>query len=333
MPAEKCSVAIVGAGLSGSLVASGLMRRGCDVTLFDKSRGTGGRLASARIGGAAMDLGAPAFSTQQRSELLGLSPDLEPVLKLWRARKMSFSGQGEQEIEPCYVPEGRSSSLTRHLVQGANLKASTRVGQVNAMPGNVWELLDDTGVSLGVYDQVILAVPAPQAVPLLSARPALQARVEKIQLGSLWVTLLELNQAPEKLVNIDWLTGEHPVFSRLVKDASKPGRSGERWVLQAREDWSVSHIDQTAEQVGAAMIDAFEQLCGETLSLQAQRTHRWLYALPAGVFEMPQHSDGLFVCGDWASPSHDTGQSLDAGLSRACHSAQSLLHQWDTLAC
>ncbi len=327
MPAEKCSVAIVGAGLSGALVASGLIRRGCEVTLFDKSRGTGGRLASARIGGAAMDLGAPAFSTQQRIELLALAPELEPVLKLWRARKASFSGQSDQDIEPCYVPEGRSSLLTRHLVQGTNLRASTRVGQVNAMPGDVWELLDDNGISLGVYDQVILAVPAPQAVPLLSARPALQARVEKIQLGSLWVTLLELNRAPEKLVNIDWLTGEHPVFSRVVKDGSKPDRTGERWVLQARGDWSVSHIDQTAEQVGADMIDAFERWCGETLSPQAQRAHRWLYALPAGEFKMPQHSDGLFVCGDWASP------SLDAGLSRACHSAQSLLHQWDTLAC
>ncbi len=52
-------VAIIGAGLAGALVAEGLHRFGAQVTVFDKSRGTGGRLAAARLGELSMDLGAP----------------------------------------------------------------------------------------------------------------------------------------------------------------------------------------------------------------------------------------------------------------------------------
>lgn len=327
MLASKCSVAIVGAGISGALVASGLVQKGCDVSLFDKSRGTGGRLASARIGGETMDLGAPVFSAQQRSEFLALAPHLEPILQLWNVRIADMSNLSIQEKEPLYVPQGRSSALTRHLVEGAKLKTSTRVGEIEFMPDGRWALMDDQGDSLGTYDRVVLAVPAPQAVPLLKARPVLREWAGQVRLRPLWVTLLELNQSPERLVNIDWLTGGHPLLSRLVRDSSKPGRSGERWFLQAREDWSVEQVDQTAEQVAADMIEAFEDVCGHTPAPEACRTHRWLYALPDGEIGPAPQYDGLYVCGDWTSP------QAGEGLSRACHSAKQLLQQWDRLAC
>ena len=42
-------VAVVGAGMAGTACADVLVRSGHSVHLFDKSRGTGGRLATCRV--------------------------------------------------------------------------------------------------------------------------------------------------------------------------------------------------------------------------------------------------------------------------------------------
>ncbi len=52
-------VAIVGAGIAGATLARRLTDAGMSVEVFEKSRGTGGRLAAARLGEASLDLGAP----------------------------------------------------------------------------------------------------------------------------------------------------------------------------------------------------------------------------------------------------------------------------------
>jgi renalase len=55
---DKTTV-IIGAGLSGMLVARELLARGRKVLVLDKSRGVGGRMATKRIGNAVFDQGAP----------------------------------------------------------------------------------------------------------------------------------------------------------------------------------------------------------------------------------------------------------------------------------
>ena len=43
------SVAVIGAGIAGTACAAALRRSGLNVSLFDKSRGVGGRMATRRI--------------------------------------------------------------------------------------------------------------------------------------------------------------------------------------------------------------------------------------------------------------------------------------------
>ena len=52
-------IAIIGAGIAGATLANRLNSSGFTVDIFEKSRGTGGRLASTRVGQLSADLGAP----------------------------------------------------------------------------------------------------------------------------------------------------------------------------------------------------------------------------------------------------------------------------------
>ena len=56
--------AVIGAGMGGLAAARRLGAAGRSVTLFDKSRGLGGRMATRRAGGFRFDHGAQYFATR-----------------------------------------------------------------------------------------------------------------------------------------------------------------------------------------------------------------------------------------------------------------------------
>lgn len=325
MPAKRERVAIIGAGLSGALVASGLLQRGYQVDVFDKSRGTGGRLASARFGEGSMDLGAPGFSSAQREKLLAHTPALVEHLHLWEVQSADFASPGSSSAETRYVSAPHNSALTRALLQGAQLHASTRVGEVVRLDSGSWLLKSDRGEALGEYTKVVVAVPAPQAVPLLAACPDLAQQAAEVRMAPVWVMLVQLERAPERLQSIDWLEGEHPVLGRIVRDGAKPGRSGQHWYLQASDKWSEEHVDASPEQVTAELVKAFDELAGQPVQVVTSRVHRWLYAQSASpVGDLPT-MPGLDVCGDWTwSPERG-----EEGLDAACLSAARVLQNWD----
>ena len=60
-------IGIIGAGLAGLKVGSELKKQGHDITVFEKSRGKGGRLANKRLDWGVFDIGAQYFTA--RSEV------------------------------------------------------------------------------------------------------------------------------------------------------------------------------------------------------------------------------------------------------------------------
>ena len=62
--------AVIGAGMAGLTVARTLRKAGYQVTVFDKSKGTGGRLASRSYPGGWIDHGAPYFSAEPGLSLI-----------------------------------------------------------------------------------------------------------------------------------------------------------------------------------------------------------------------------------------------------------------------
>ncbi|MBV0932256.1 NAD(P)/FAD-dependent oxidoreductase [Marinobacterium weihaiense] len=315
----KQRVAIVGAGLAGSLVAFGLRRRGCTPDVFDKSRGTGGRLAAARLGGSSADLGAPMIPTDLANELRALSPELP--IQAWTVQVANFQLelQGERSLQ---VPVPRASALTRQLLEGTTLYTQSRVRAIEPLDAG-WQLVMDDDSVHGPYDRVVLAVPGPQAVPLLAAVPALQQRAQEVVMAPAWVMLAEQPACPEALAEIDWLEGEHPVLARICRDCGKPQRSGNIWQLQAREDWSAAHVDAHPDWIAEQLLHAVSDLAGAGFTPVTQRVHRWLYSQVAvSPGSEPLSPCGtLGVCGDWVG---------GAGLEGAWHSAQRLLAAFDT---
>ncbi|EXJ09887.1 MULTISPECIES: NAD(P)/FAD-dependent oxidoreductase [Nitrincola] len=297
---KKHTVAVVGAGVAGLRCASLLMGKGYDVTVFEKSRGTGGRLASVRLGELSVDLGAPwiePVSHDFRQWLMMQGPHLS----LWRPNASDFSLNKVFVDRQVWVPVPRSSMITRHLLQNINFHPSVRVAV--AWPDRDGVLLrDERAVALGHFDKVVIATPAPQAAPLLDAVQRYRQKAEAVVQKPCWVLLVSLDKRPEKLANIDVVEGEHKIFARIIRDSSKPQRDGEVWVLQANDAWSSDYVNLSPETVGQVLLAGFQEWLSQTLQPTAVRVHRWLYSEACVNDEhlsLWDAESGIGACGDW----------------------------------
>ena len=108
---------IIGAGLSGLMAARSLHDAGVEVTVIDKGRGVGGRLATRRIGDARFDHGAQFFTVRSdefRSHVDGWLA--AGVVREW------CRGFGENDGHPRYVGAGGMTSLAKHLASGLDVR-------------------------------------------------------------------------------------------------------------------------------------------------------------------------------------------------------------------
>ncbi|MCB9779668.1 MAG: FAD-dependent oxidoreductase [Alphaproteobacteria bacterium] len=322
------SVAVVGAGIAGLICARTLHDHGCRVTVFDKGRGPGGRTSTRRatIGAdpVRFDHGAPAFAVDDpRLGRFVHSWRTEGRVVRWQGKAVRFrDGAAVPDDQPRWIAQPRMSALAAHLAADLSVRPSVRVARIAHQGGlHLW---DEAGAALGRFDRVVLAVPGPQAAPLLEPCPALAAAARAAVMAPCLTAMLALD-AP---LAVDWDLArfdDHPVLETAHRCSAKPGHEGplETWVLQATAAWSARHLERPLDDVAAALADALQTLA--PAGIVWQQGHRWRYARSTGPGVGPRghlwDADlGIGACGDWCRPSAD----LDHGVQAAWLSGVSL---------
>lgn len=300
MPAD---VVVIGAGLAGLTAARSLAGRGLDVWVFDKARGPGGRMSTRRRDDRAWDHGAVAFCAEEpdfADEVAGWAE--QGVVARWRPRT---GGRADPEL-PRWVGVDRMSAITRALSTDVEVEPRTRIGALERGRKRRWRLRDVDGGSVTEADRVVVAVPAPQAAPLLAGVPSLGLLAAGSPMVPCWTVLATFAEpvaAPIDLWEADDPRFDPTPLARAVRNPSKPGRPpSETWVLQAGGAWSEQHLEDDAEDVAAAVERAFERLF-EAAPLHAD-AHRWRFAFPGGGVGRRSLWDGrrgVGVVGDWVA--------------------------------
>lgn len=310
-------IAIIGTGMAGLAAAHTLQAAGKPVRLFDKSRGSGGRMASKRSDAGSLDIGAPYF-TATHAEFC-------QAVDRWHALGYIARWPDTAEASSHWVGVPRMSALTRSLLGDLPVQFSCQIARLERTD-KLWYLIDANNLRHGPFSQVIIAVPAPQATPLLAVAPTLAALSGSISMAPVWAVALTF-QKPLELPPL-----VHPEanarLAAIYCNSSKPQRSAQpqTWVLQAHAKWSRVHQNDTPGQVIASLCEAFEQVYGDTLpTLGLSVAHRWLYSQPVteqswGALSAPEL--GVYACGDWCL----TGDVQGAWLS-GCRAAEMLLKQ------
>ena len=300
-------IAVVGAGLSGLACARTLADHGASVTVFEKSRGLGGRMATRRVEGVGnFDHGAQYFTARDRRFQRYVQSWLEDqVVQAWEGRIVSLR-QGQVEAEKSavqrFVASPGMSSLGKHLASGLQIQFETRVASARRR-GTKWEISDETESSLGQFDFAVLAIPSHQATVLLPDAPGLKASAAQVEMRGCWGLMLGFEERLE--LEFDGAFVQDSPLSWIAKNSSKPGRESqnETWMVHANADWSMEHYDKPESEVSEKLMAEFEAATGlSDLRPIHVSTKRWRYAQPLN----PHPDSCLFdetlrigACGDW----------------------------------
>jgi hypothetical protein len=298
-------VAVIGAGLSGVTLARALRAAGYPVQVFEKSRGPGGRMATRRTAaGDTFDHGAQYFTA--RDSLF------QEQVRWWRDAGVVAEWRGDigtlekgrvtrsEREQTRYVGVPAMGSGVRTDAETFHTRYEIRVERVERA-GSVWKLTADSGAPLGEYGVVVVAVPAPQAVPLLAGAPELAARAATVRMEPCQAVMARFEERVPLEVDAAFVHGSP--LSWIARDASKPGRAqGERWVLHGSPGSSREYLESAPEVVTARWVEAFVEATGVDVRPVEAVAHRWRYALPAPALEETALFDaamGIGACGDW----------------------------------
>jgi predicted NAD/FAD-dependent oxidoreductase len=279
--------------MAGLSCAETLSKAGIKVTLFDKGRGPGGRMASRRVetpqGIAEFDFGAQYFTARDArfAECVGRWVSAGVAAPWPTAGSEAFIGMPAM------------NAVLRHLCLDHTVHFSSLIKGI-LRRGKQWQLVG-AACSDTVFDGVVLALPAEQTAPIMTLHDfelALAALYARSQPN--WTGMFAF---AEPLTHPSGIVRDSGIIAWAARNNAKPGRSGpEAWVVQATPRWSLENLEHAPEEIAAHLQSALASVTGHNLPLLiGQSIHRWRYALSAGtgVGCLWNETLRLGACGDW----------------------------------
>lgn len=306
-------VAIIGAGMAGLAAAQRLGRHGFDVTLFEKIRGLGGRMATRRVGDLQFDHGAQYFTAK------GLR--FSETVETWRSH-----GHVAEWFGGGFVGSPEMSAPARAMAQDHSVVAGCHVGAIKK-DGLGWSIYAEDGLvetpKNGSYSAVVLAVPGPQAAPLAASAGVDLPALAVVRYAPCWALILGFS-APISLTE-DWTRPQDDAIGWFARNGSKPGRKSdtETIVVHATPEWSRKHLEWSPAAVVGELAARWQFLTGVHEQPCFSAAHRWRYALveeTAGVPFLWDDDLGLGACGDWC-----LGPKVEAAFDSGLAVAESIL--------
>ena len=276
-------VVIVGAGLAGLVAGRALADAGAQVTLLDKGRSVGGRLATRRIGGATLDHGAQFFTAR--------TPAFTTQIHDWMGRGLVHvwnRGFDADDGHDRYVATNGMNSLAKDLAVGLTAECSTMVFRIRpAEQGDdtPWSVQVDDGTERQA-DAVILTCPLPQSFALLvDSGIELDETLFRTDYDRT-VGLLARLDGPANLPASGGVQHGDDVFSFIGDNAHK-GISAEPAVtFHANPDWSEAHWQDDNDVLLDLLHTAAQPWLGDASIVESQ-LKKWRLATPRTIWPDP----------------------------------------------
>lgn len=305
-------IAIIGAGMTGASAAQTLLQAGFSVSLFEKSRGAGGRMSSKRTAYGALDFGAQYFTA--RSE--GFQQQVavwqqQGCVGPWPMRTAVFDGQlcASPDQETRFIGMPTMHAPVRQLLEGVAVTTDTRIERCDflqsfdsSMASAQWQLTTSAQALYLGFDGLLVTAPPAQARQLCGdvALPVADEVLEPC-----WALQLVLKTPIQHSADAVFV---HQGNLRWVAcQSSKPGRPESEqqiWLLHFSAKFTAQHLDIELDALRALACLELETIFGQPIACEDALAHRWLYASVAddrvapGIYSNSAYQ--LVVAGDWS---------------------------------
>lgn len=280
--ADSCI--IVGAGISGLLAAQHLARYDIDVTLIEKSRGFGGRMATKEVGtnGAVFDFGAQFMTTR--------NVIFRERVETWLAKGEALPWFAGPLKNMRYVGSSGMRTVPDRIGASLNARLSEKVTKVRFAKGK-WTV---TTVPYGSSETrsykagwLILTAPVPQILDLLEASKIeldydIEVHLRRITYTRCLTVMAQLN-GPSGISNPGAMDLNHDVL-RWIGDNSIKGISSVPGsiTLNSSPKYAETMWDKSPEEWTEGMLEAAKPFI-KSEPIESM-SHRWRYSDPEHIF-------------------------------------------------
>ena len=285
-------VVVVGAGLSGLVAARDLQAAGVAVSVVDKGRSPGGRMATRRIGAATLDHGAQFFTVR--------TPAFQRRVDDWVDRglvRVWSNGFRSDDGNPRYVATAGMNSLAKDLADGLDVSCSTMAFAVRRE--RPWTVVIDDGSQRGA-DAVIITTPLPQAFALLAdAAVELDESLMRTDYDRTIALLAGLDRPPA-IEAPGGLQGPSDDVSFVADNVAKGVSTQPAITLHASAAWSEANWDVDNDRLLPLLIELASCWLGDAEIVEAH-VKKWRFATPRAVWPDPcwvSSDGGIVLAGD-----------------------------------
>lgn len=310
MSSSDQSCLIVGAGIAGLLAARELTARGWSVTVVDKGRVPGGRMATRSLGPARFDYGAQYFTVRDAR--------FAETQKRWCAEGLLR----EWPQTGSYSSPAGMRRLTQDIASNLRVHTATRIVHVAAVASG-WCAASEEGAIFEARSLLITA-PAQQALDLMRLHvPAeCQAMLQSVEYQPCLALLVELDRASAipapgcvslKSGPAAWIADNGPKGVSSVPGAL---------TVHASPEFSREHWDD--EAAAELLLSAARPHFGNGQP-RTTHFHRWRYSLvtrqAASPYLLVNNHAPLIFAGDGFGGPRVEGAAI-SGLAAAEHLIQ-----------
>jgi predicted NAD/FAD-dependent oxidoreductase len=302
-------VVVIGAGICGLVAGRSLVRSGARVTIVDKGRSPGGRLATRRIGTATLDHGAQFFTVR--------TPAFQRQVDDWIGRgivSIWTSGFTSDDGHPRYVATAGMNSLAKDLARGLDVRCSTMAFSVRpaSLGSAAWDVVIDDG-TVHRADAVIVTTPLPQAFALLvDAGIELDESLMRTEYDRT-IALLATLDRPPAIHGRGGVQAPTPDVGFVADNMAKGISATPAITVHASAAWSDTHWDDSVDALRRSLLDLVGPWLGEAAVIEAQ-VKKWRFATPRTPWPDPcwVAAGGIVLGGDaFAGPrveaAHNSG--------------------------
>lgn len=252
------------AGLSTARI---LTQNGHEVTVLDKGRGVGGRMATRKIELAKADHGAQYFSVK--------SPEFRLFIDELIAQNIISEWQVPQRENVRYIGRTGMNTIPKHMAASLNIRLNEKAVRLHS------QSVETESGNQYLFDALISTMPIPQATELFQRSETVLSDKDQHVLASIeydpCIAVLAMLKTPTAIEGGGLLLENQPVA--WIADNFQKGISSVPSVtLHASASYSQAHLEDDLQTVGNDLLASVSDWIVPE-SIEQVQVHRWRYSL------------------------------------------------------
>ncbi len=314
------NVAVIGAGITGITLAN-LLQKKFNLTVFEKSRGVGGRMATRRAEPYQFNHGAQYFKIENKEFKDFLQPlILNKIIKPLEANQIEILNKEvikRTKIfnKQYFTAESKMTSIVKYLINNNfSIKLLCKIEKI-IKENNKWFVIDSGQVSFGPYDWLIITIPPNQAKEILYSNFKFLDILKKIKMRSCYSLMLGF----DKFEEFDFDTAlflEEDVQWLSIRKIILENKEYYNLLINSSYNFAEQNINSSKDKISNHLIKQVSDILKCKLNnYEHKALHFWKYAMSEKNNNLGSLFDEdlkIIVSGDWCMNGKVEGGFLSA---------------------